>query len=276
MPTITGSLRKMPVVPGTPAQYSLAIGDSSVALNPLIGTNISIAYAGKINCVSCGRRTRKSYSQGHCYPCMQELASCDSCIIKPELCHHHQGTCREPEWGTSNCMTPHIVYLANSSGLKVGITRKNQVPTRWLDQGATQALPIFEVPTRRAAGLLEIQLAKYVADKTNWRTMLRGASTPLALEEEAQALLAKAGNLTQALKREEDQQIEALTGNERSWSFDFPVVTHPVKVSSMTLDKLPLVEGHLQGIKGQYLILDNGVINIRRHTGYEVTFTYVA
>ena len=277
MTSVTGNLRKMPVEPGEDgqaAQYSLLIGDKKIPLNPLLGTHISLEYTGIINCVNCGRKTKKSFNQGHCFPCMKKLASCDSCIVKPELCHYHEGTCREPEWGKANCMSPHIVYLANSSGLKVGITRKNQVPTRWLDQGATQALPIFEVPTRRLAGLVEVGLAKHVADKTDWRKMLKGTADKLDLAVKAEELLGAAPEALEDLPLEAGQAIQRLDATDADWDFEFPVEQHPDKVKSMTFDKLGKVEGILQGIKGQYLILDTGVINIRRHGGYEVTFSY--
>lgn len=277
MTSVTGNLRKMPVEPGEDgqaAQYSLLIGDKKIPLNPLLGTHISLEYTGIINCVNCGRKTKKSFNQGHCFPCMKKLASCDSCIVKPELCHYHEGTCREPEWGKANCMSPHIVYLANSSGLKVGITRKNQVPTRWLDQGATQALPIFEVPTRRLAGLVEVGLAKHVADKTDWRKMLKGTADKLDLAVKAEELLGAAPEALEDLPLEDGQAIQRLEATDADWDFEFPVEQHPDKVKSMTFDKLDKVEGILQGIKGQYLILDTGVINIRRHGGYEVTFSY--
>lgn len=277
MTSVTGNLRKMPVEPGEDgqaAQYSLLIGDKKIPLNPLLGTHISLEYTGIINCVNCGRKTKKSFNQGHCFPCMKKLASCDSCIVKPELCHYHEGTCREPEWGKANCMSPHIVYLANSSGLKVGITRKNQVPTRWLDQGATQALPIFEVPTRRLAGLVEVGLAKHVADKTDWRKMLKGTADKLDLAVKAEELLGAAPEALEDLPLEAGQAIQRLEATDADWDFEFPVEQHPDKVKSMTFDKLDKVEGILQGIKGQYLILDTGVINIRRHGGYEVTFSY--
>ncbi len=106
------------------AQYRLPIGEKMLNMNDLIGERISLNFDGKIYCSNCGKKTNKSYSQGYCFPCCQKLARCDMCIMKPEQCHHHMGTCREPEWGTRNCFTPHVVYLANSSGAKVGITRK--------------------------------------------------------------------------------------------------------------------------------------------------------
>jgi len=141
--TVTGNLEKMRVQHAAPVLYALPVGDKSVALNPLLGNKITLRYTGEINCIHCGRRTNKSFQQGYCYPCMQKLARCDICIVKPELCHFHKGTCREPEWGREHCMIQHIVYLAVSSGLKVGITRHTQVPTRWIDQGAVAAVPML-------------------------------------------------------------------------------------------------------------------------------------
>ena len=130
------------------AQYDMQLGDDRVAMNALLGQQIKLNYMGEIHCLNCQRLTKKSYSGGFCFPCSHRLAQCDLCFMKPETCHYDAGTCREPEWGEAVCMQDHIVYLANSSGLKVGITRINQIPTRWIDQGATQALPIFRVKSR--------------------------------------------------------------------------------------------------------------------------------
>jgi hypothetical protein len=39
----------------------------------------------------------------------------------------------------------------------------------------------------------------------------------------------------------------------------------------MSFDKTPHISGKLTGIRGQYLYFDeNMVINVRRHTGYEI------
>ena len=169
-----GQIEKMGSRLAEPVQYHLPIGDEAVALNPLLGRRLALNYAGVITCIACGAKTKRSFSQGYCYPCCMRLAQCDLCVLKPETCHYHLGTCREPEWGEQHCMIPHFVYLANASGLKVGITRTSQVPTRWIDQGATQALAILKVRTRRQSGLMETALKQYVADKTNWQAMLKG------------------------------------------------------------------------------------------------------
>ena len=136
-----GALDKMAARLDAPVQYAFRLGELQVPVNPLIGKTLRLEYLGAIHCSHCGRKTNKSFSQGYCYPCFKKLPQCDLCIVSPEKCHHELGTCRDPEWGTSFCMTDHVVYLANSSGIKVGITRATQLPTRWLDQGATQALP---------------------------------------------------------------------------------------------------------------------------------------
>lgn len=136
----TGPLEKMRTELAAPVAYALPLGDRQVPLAEHIGSLLRIEFLGVITCSHCGRRSKRSFGQGYCYPCFQRLAQCDTCIVKPETCHFHLGTCREPDWAVTACMVPHVVYLANSSGLKVGITRSTQVPTRWIDQGATQAL----------------------------------------------------------------------------------------------------------------------------------------
>ena len=265
-----GTLRKMSSQLRSPVEYQLRLGDAEVPLNPLLEKKISLHFSGQINCVKCARKTSKSFNQGYCYPCFQRLAECDSCIIHPERCHFDQGTCREPAWGERFCMQDHIVYLANSSGLKVGITRGTQVPTRWVDQGATQALAIIRVRTRLQSGAVEVMFKQHVADKTNWRDMLKGEATTLDMHAKAAELISKCES---DLKELEDKfgffAISVLNGVD-TVNIEYPVVTYPEKVASLNFDKTPIVEGALLGIKGQYLILDTGVINMRRFSGYEV------
>ena len=174
-------------------------------------------------------------------------------------------------------MMDHIVYLANSSGIKVGITRATQIPTRWIDQGATQALPIMRVATRQLSGLVEVLFKHYVADKTNWRTMLKGSATPIDLITEAKILLAKVQTDVEALQIQHGlQALQPLITDDNTATITeiaYPVLQHPSKVTSLSFDKTPTIEGVLLGIKGQYLILDNGVINIRKHTAYQVSVT---
>ena len=265
-----GTLRKMRSRLSQPVEYQLRLGEEEISLNPLLEKKISLQYSGLINCTNCGRKTKKSFNSGYCYPCFQRLAECDSCIIHPEKCHFDQGTCRDPAWGERFCLQDHIVYLANSSGLKVGITRGTQVPTRWIDQGATQALAIIRVRTRLQSGEVEVMFKQFVADKTNWKDMLKGQATPLDMHAEAKRLIDKCQS---DLKELEDKfgffAISVLNGVDVV-SIDYPVVSYPEKITSLNFDKTPVVEGTLLGIKGQYLILDSGVINMRRFAGYEV------
>ncbi|WP_353140521.1 DUF2797 domain-containing protein [Acinetobacter pragensis] len=256
-------------------EYKFILDRSEIALPFSLGQDIEIEWTGNIYCVSCGSKTPKSYSQGHCFKCFKTKAACDMCIMKPETCHYHLGTCREDDFAHDVCFQPHIVYLANSSALKVGITRIGQMPTRWLDQGATQALPILKVGSRRLSGQLEIMFGTQVADKTDWRKLLKGEAEPINLLEIREQLVEEFAPKIQTIRDEFSQNLEfnetvELLEDELPREFIYPVEQYPEKVKSHNLDKTPVIRGKLHGIKGQYLILDTGVINIRKYTGYEI------
>ena len=269
----SGHLSKMEVTLGDTVAYQLPLDDQRIPLNDAIGKSIAIEHIGDIHCIHCGRRSKKSFSQGYCYPCFTKLPQCDTCIMSPERCHFHHGTCRDPAWGEKYCFTDHFVYLANSSGVKVGITRGTQLPTRWIDQGATQGLPIFRVQTRYQAGLIEDCIREFVADKTSWQKMLKGNAESVDLAVIRDELMAKAESGLELLEQEFGLQALQRLYNETTTQINFPVHEFPEKVKSLNLDKQSLVEGVLKGIKGQYLILDTGVINIRKYTAYNVQFT---
>lgn len=263
-------LRKMFVTLGEPVDYHLSGTETELHVNALLGRHVELCFEGHIECLHCGRKIRKSYNQGFCYPCFKRLPQCDSCIVKPELCHYHDGTCRDSSWGERNCFVPHVVYLANSSGLKVGITRRQQIPTRWIDQGAIQALPILEVDTRLQSGLLERVFAAHVADKTNWRAMLKGQVEPLNLPFERDRLLDLCSDDITRIRR--DCGVESIRElRQPVVDITYPVAQYPTKVQSFNFDKQPTVSGHLVGIKGQYLIFDTGVINLRKFGGYHIS-----
>ncbi len=285
MTIYSGHLRKMRVQyngADAPVEYFLNLYTSEgqrahpeIALNPLLGQKLTVHYKQEIHCVACSRKTSKSFNQGHCYPCFTRLASCDKCIMSPEKCHYDAGTCREPQWGQENCMQKHFVYLANSSGIKVGITRGSQIPTRWVDQGAIQALPVFQVNTRYYSGLVEVLYKQQVSDRTQWQRMLKGQVEPIDLKQRQQELYEllspQVDELIADLKKGdvEDNAIVHLDENSVT-EIHYPVLEYPQKIKSFNLDKQPLFEGSLMGIKGQYLILDTGVINIRKFSGYHI------
>jgi hypothetical protein len=274
MATAAGNVRKMKSVLDQTVHYSLPVGDTRVELNALIGQRIKLTYAGVINCVACGRKSNKSFNQGYCFPCFRGLAQCDSCIMSPEKCHFHVGTCREPDWGEQNCMIDHFVYLANTSALKVGITRHSQIPTRWVDQGAVQALPIARVSSRRLSGLLEVAIGQSVADKTAWQTMLKGQPETIDLYAARDSLLAQYQETIVALQTEFGVQALQTLPEAEVVEITYPVSTYPDKVKALNFDKQAVVEGQLVGIKGQYLILDCGVLNIRKFGGYHLQLEY--
>ena len=274
MATAAGNVRKMKSVLDQTVNYALPLGDTRVELNDLIGHSIKLTYSGVINCVACGRKSNKSFNQGYCFPCFRGLAQCDSCIMSPEKCHFHEGTCREPDWGEQNCMIDHFVYLANTSALKVGITRHSQIPTRWVDQGAVQALPIARVSSRRLSGLLEVAIGKSVADKTAWQTMLKGQPEALDLHAARDELLDEYQGTIEALQAEFGVQALQTLPEAEVVEITYPIATYPDKVKALNFDKQAVVEGRLVGIKGQYLIFDCGVLNVRKFGGYHLQLEY--
>lgn len=265
-----GSLSKLVARLEAPVRYAFRLDQQELPVNPLIGKTLRLEYLGAIHCTHCGRKTKTSFSQGYCYPCMQKLAQCDICIMSPERCHYDAGTCREPGWGEQFCMTDHVVYLANSSGVKVGITRATQVPTRWLDQGASQALPILRVATRQQSGFVEDLLRSQVADKTNWRALLKGDAAPVDLAAIRDQLFDSCAAGLRELQQRFGIQAIQLLGDQQPLEIRYPIEAYPAKISSFNLDKNPIAEGTLLGIKGQYLLFDTGVINIRKYTAYQL------
>ncbi len=250
---------------GSLAQYHLLFDDKRADMNSLVGSPIELSFNKIIQCANCRRITPKSYSQGYCFPCARSLARCDLCIMRPETCHYHLGTCREPDWGLSNCFTDHIVYLANSSGIKVGITRKTNTPSRWIDQGAISALPILEVKTRLESGLIEKALKSFITDKTNWRVMLKNETGPADFVTNKASLLGKVSSLV--------DDLDAKNPPDDVVNIDYPVLKYPTKVVSLSFDKTPVISGVLNGIKGQYLLLETGVLNIRKFSSYNLTIS---
>ena len=259
------TLKKMNTKLEDVVQYTLDIHGESIVMNDLIGKQIKIEWSGVVIC-GCGKKMKKFYRSGFCYECFYDSPLASQSIFKPELCTAHLGIEeRDLQWEKTFQLAPHYVYLANSSGIKVGITRGTQGVIRWMDQGASQAILLAEVPNRRFSGDIEVALKKYVDDVTNWRKMLSGK--PAAVD-----LIKMKEELSIHVPEELKQYI--LPDNTVT-EINYPVREYPKKINSTKLDRTPIIEGELKGIKGQYLIFDGDrVFNVRSHEGYISKFSY--
>jgi hypothetical protein len=255
-----GVLTKMQTEFTNPIQYYLVFENDFLNLNQVLGKKMKIQFAG-YRCLSCGL-DKKIFRQGFCYDCFYSIPAAGDWIMNPELSKAHLDMeDRDLEYEKKVQLQPHIVYLANSSNVKVGVTRKSQIPTRWIDQGAHEAIEIVEVPNRYLAGITEIALKAHVSDKTNWRKMLTNNVLDLNLVE-----------IRDSLKQfipEEAQHYFIETNTETN--IHFPVLQYPTKLTTLNLEKTPMYEGVLKGIKGQYLLFENDVVfNVRSSEGYVV------
>lgn len=260
----TGVLTKMISEFTVPIQYYMEMDGDLIRVNQLIGKNISLAFV-KYQCMACGKDL-PIFRQGHCKKCFFEQPGTADWIMKPELSKAHLGIPeRNLEYEIKIQLQPHIVYLANSSHVKVGVTRKSQIPTRWIDQGAHEALEIVEVPNRYLAGITEVALKNHVDDKTNWRSMLTNQIKDINLVE-----------WREKLKKFIPNEVkEYLLDYKTETHLEFPVLQYPTKVKSLSLEKTPIIEGILIGIKGQYLIFEDGMVfNVRNHEGYVIELIF--
>ncbi|WP_264769495.1 DUF2797 domain-containing protein [Coxiella burnetii] len=265
-----GNLKKLKSALNTTIDYFLPFAEEEIWLNEWLGKSISLNHTGLIHCIQCGRKTNKSFQQGFCFPCLRRLQECNLCIIHPERCRVEMGGCPTDDWAHDHCHQSHVIYLAVSSGLKVGITRETQVTTRWIDQGAVQAIPIFFTANRYQAGQVEVALKAFIADRTDWRRMLSNETDNVDLIAARDAVLKEAESPLSAViaqfKAGDIRKIETAAITQ----LNYPVLEYPSKIKTLLFEKTSSITGRLLGIKGQYLILDNGVINIRKYSGYHV------
>ncbi|MFT7072574.1 DUF2797 domain-containing protein [Patiriisocius sp. Uisw_017] len=258
-----GVLTKMQTEIGNPIQYYLVFENDFIHMNQLLNKTLTINFLG-YQCLNCELH-KKIYRQGFCYDCFYEIPQAADWIMRPELSKAHLGIeDRDLAYEEKVQLKPHIVYLANSSNVKVGVTRKTQVPTRWIDQGAHEAIEIVEVPNRYLAGITELALKEYVADKTNWRAMLKN-------EIKDENLLEWRDTLKQYIPEEARAYF---IENNTETTIHFPVLQYPTKLKTLNLTKTPEYQGVLKGIKGQYLLFeDNTVFNVRSNEGSVVSIT---
>lgn len=247
-------------------QYYLRMGDVKVWVNRWLGKRLELTYRHEIRCIHCGRVTKTSFAQGYCYSCFIRLPETDECVLHPELCRAHEGISRDMEWSKEHCLQDHIVYFAVSSGLKVGVTRISQVPTRWIDQGAWKAIRLARTPNRFLAGTMEVALKGYFQDKTEWRSMLKDEV------DRSVDLVREKWRAAELLPHDMHQY---LVDDDTIVEITYPVLEYPGRVSALNLDNTDHFAGELTGIKGQYLIFGDGhVLNIRKHGGYLVSLGY--
>ncbi len=257
-----GTLRKMKVAMEKDIQYWLNLNHNPVlGLNQYLGQPIEMEWTGRINCIACAKNLTKTYGQGFCYNCLMESAEASPCIMRPELCEAHLGKGRDEAWEEANHNQPHIVYLAQTSGVKVGVTRKTHMPTRWLDQGAWRALTFAEVPYRYLAGLMEVEIKQFISDRTDWRRMLIG-------EKDNQDLLVLREMIVSFLP---EKLAPYVLPEVKIVEMNYPVLQYPATVKALKFEDARIFRSVLTGIRGQYLYFDGDkVINMRKYSGYEI------
>ena len=255
----SGQISKLKSHLNNPIDYQLPIGKHMIAINNFIGKNITLEFNNEIRCIKCDLKIKKTFMQGYCYPCFISSPQTSECILKPELCKAHLGEARDMDWAKKHCLQDQYVYLSLTSNLKVGVTRYTQIPTRWIDQGAHKALIFAKTPNRYTAGIMEKALSQHISDRTYWRRMLLGEYPKLNLNEEKNKLI---NILDSKLK-------QYITSDKQEIKLNYPIINKSEKIKSLNFDKTPIIFGKLNGIKGQYLFLNNdSVLNIRKYTGY--------
>ncbi len=257
---LEGNILKMRTELANPVNYFLPVGETEINMNDFLGSEISMVFTGQINCISCGKQTKTSFGQGFCYNCLQTAPEASESVVRPELSKAHLGIARDMEWAEKHDLIDHVVYLAVSGDVKVGVTRHHQIPTRWIDQGASEAIQLATTPNRHIAGVIEVFLKKFYADKTNWRTMLQNQiAENVDLQDEKEKIY-------KLLPLELKKYFNPENGVTE---IKYPVISFPQNIKSTSFDKTEKIKGILTGIKGQYLIFnDETVLNIRKHNGY--------
>ena len=236
----------------------------TISLEPWIGKHVQVTFDGIIHCSETGKRIKKTYGDGLSYDAfMKSPLACPS-IIRPELSRIHEGIAlRDEEWERANHLQPHVVYISQTSHLKVGVTRATNVPSRWVDQGAVGGIVLANAPYRQLAGEIEVALKSMMSDRTHWRAMLLEVNLDGEALLDAKEECLETLGLTYESFFEDSDEITALR---------YPVLTYLPKVTSSKLDKRPCISGRLVGIKGQYLMFEDGQVwNVRAHAGYRVS-----
>lgn len=242
-------------------EYYFESENERFILNENLGKKIKFEFTNKFNCIECGATTKKLFGEGYCYQCFINSPKTEECILHPEKCQAHEGIARDMEYAKEHCLKPHYVYLAKTNHTKVGVTRQSQVPTRWIDQGADEAIILAKLPYRQIAGEVEVFFKQYYSDKTQWQAMLKNQTCEDDLKQK----------LEQSRELMPEKWKQYLLFYVDYYKFEYPKIDTPKEIESVKLEAVPVLEGILTAIKGQYLIFDNKkVINIRSHSGFNV------
>lgn len=260
------TLAKMPAFSNQEVHYLLQADDDFIKMSYLLGRQISIEFLDQKICAACGNQFKELYRMGFCRDCFFNSPMAGESIVRPELSRAHEGIeDRDLAFEKSYQLQPHVVYLANSGGLKVGVTRQAQKINRWIDQGASAAIVLAETTNRFEAGMIEVRLKQHLSDKTVWQKMLKNEDPNMDLLAEKE----------QAIRHLDDEWKKFVTADDQVHTLKFPVLHYPVKVKGINLDKDPAITAKLQGIRGQYLIFEGGAaLNVRSHTGYRVKIAF--
>ncbi len=268
----SGVLQKMRVAATSPVSYWLEDAtpepltslEGPLPVNPLIGRPVAIVFGGVCVCTACGLELERVFDNGYCGSCVRTRADADICMMKPELCHFGvpENPCRDETFGLERCFQPHYLYASLTSDVKVGITRRANVPARWMDQGAVYATTLAVLPSRKEVGAVEHELARDFKDRTHWMKMLRGSPDPQLLAPVVEQM---------------DERLRALgvagvlaPEHRISMHFQYPLHVSLDKIRTLSLNRTTRIEGVLLGVKGQYWVFEHGVVNIRRHSGHRV------
>jgi hypothetical protein len=260
-----GTIKKMISEHSDPVRYQIPIDSDRVSISEYLDKIIEITFLNEIHCIECNREIKKTFAQGYCYPCFIQSPQTSECILKPELCRAHEGKSRDMQWSKKHCLQDHFVYLSLTAAAKVGVTRATQIPTRWIDQGAVQALKFAKTSNRYEAGCIEVEMKNHISDRTAWQRMLKNEiDNSINLYELKDTLIDVIDEKYRSFILD-DENIEI---------FSYPNILFPEKVKSLDLLKIDRIQGRLIAIKGQYLLFDdNTVLNIRKHTGFKISLT---
>ena len=246
-----------------PVKYQIPLDNDRVPISECLDKIIKITFLNEINCIECNRKINKTFAQGYCYPCFIDSPQTSECILRPELCRAHEGESRDMEWSKKHCLQDHLVYLSLTAGAKIGVTRATQIPTRWIDQGAAQALKFAKTSNRYEAGCIEVQMKNHISDRTAWQRMLKNEI------DDSINLYTVKDKLVDVI---DEKYRSFILDDETIETFSYPHISFPDKIKSLDLLKIDRIQGRLIAIKGQYLLFDdNTVLNIRKHTGFKIS-----